>query len=396
MNSKIEKTLELNITHELLSLADSFWWFLQPISLKRYWRPNWRFPLIPSPKSYATGLHINLEGRTGGGYDVCIKSPPIQFQGGKPRLLFMQFKAGIEHPFNSNSESIFYGDPTAPNVHIEFDINSNNKRNQHRLLQDLASKAGNKDAVVYVFPRIVTEEQLVENIGNLIVKTSFISISDIDSKALIKGISIADGNPHKFRTCYNDYSRNEINLLLLLLGEIKNPGKQLGEIFAIRMYRALHSLQSVQMSEFPISKLHIMDAMIRHILYIGLNFSVSFDSIRFYFREYKEFSSRINSIKDSDSLSEEYDPNSRAFEPQIKYSPSESVLAIFRDIFKSLSQYFRWIEQITNFEKAEIPTPPALYTIELSNDENRFAIMEEGDSSIIEDTDLEDITYSLF
>ena len=145
--SKIEKTLELNITHEILSLADSFWWFLQPISLKRYWRPNWSFPFIPTPKSFATGLPINLEGKKGGGYDVCINSP-ANFQGGNPRLLFMQFKAGVEKQFHSDKASVFFGDALKPNIHVEFDFNSNARHNQHQLLKMLATKAGNEDAVV--------------------------------------------------------------------------------------------------------------------------------------------------------------------------------------------------------------------------------------------------------
>lgn len=33
-----EKSLELNITHELLNLADSWHWFLTGIPLWRYWR----------------------------------------------------------------------------------------------------------------------------------------------------------------------------------------------------------------------------------------------------------------------------------------------------------------------------------------------------------------------
>ncbi|MDP1995007.1 MAG: hypothetical protein Q8K40_07150, partial [Ignavibacteria bacterium] len=232
---KIEKTLELNITHELLSLADSFWWFLQPISLKRYWRPHWRFPFMDTPKSFATGLHINLEGKIGGGYDVCINSPS-NFQGGNPRLLFMQFKAGIEKPFNSNPISKFYGDATKPNIHVEFDINSNIKNNQHRLLKELAKGAGNEQAVVYVFPRIVNETQLKQNIGKLLSKTSFVSIADIDAKAAANGVTIDDNNGHKFRTCYNDYSKNEVNFFYFFFGRQLNPGGLLGEIFAIRMF----------------------------------------------------------------------------------------------------------------------------------------------------------------
>lgn len=381
--SKIEKTLELNITHELLSLADSFWWFLQPVSIKHYWRPHWRFPFIQTPKSFATGLHINLEGKKGGGYDVCINSP-ANFQGGNPRLLFMQFKAGVEKPFNTNTSSIFYGNVTNPNIHVEFDINSNKNRNQHKLLKTLAQNAGNKNAVVYVFPRIVNEIQLGQNIGKLLNKTTFLSIDDIDTKAATKGITIDDRNPHNYRTCYNDWNKNEINLLLLLLGKINNPGKYLGEIFAIRMFRGLQSLKKVQVTNYPILKYHIMDAMIRYVLNIGLHFSISFSDISKYLNNYSQFLSRLDYIYEFDNLPQAY---------QIEKTENEFVLEIFNDILNSLSQYFKWIETIQSFEDSQIPDPPAEYTIEVSSNGLRFGL---GEQSNFEVEDLDEISYSLF
>lgn len=376
--SKIEKTLELNITHEILSLADSFWWYLQPISLKRYWRPHWRFPLIPTPKSFATGLHINLEGKTGGGYDVCINSP-ANFQGGNPRLLFMQFKAGVEKPFNSNTASVFHGDANNPNVHVEFDINSNAKKNQHKLLQDLAKSAGNKDAVVYVFPRIVNNDQLQNNIGKLLRKTSFISIAEMDAKAALNNVTIDDGNSHKFRTCYNDYHKNEVNYFFFFFGKPKSPGGLLGEIFSIRMYRALYELKKVQVESYPISRYHIMDAMIRHLLNIGQHFSIPFGTIEKFLREYPNFIGRLDYLYEFEDLPFAYkieEPEANPFEEEI-----------VNDIFKSISKYFNWLNNLKNFVKEEIPIPSSEYTIELNQEGIRFEIEN--------DDELENISYSL-
>lgn len=383
--SKIEKTLELNITHEILSLADGFWWFLQPVSLKRYWRPHWRFPFMATPKSFATGLHINLEGKKGGGYDVCINSPS-NFQGGNPRLLFMQFKAGVEQQFNSDAKSIFYGDTTKPNVHVEFDINSNKNRNQHRLLTDLATSAGNGNAVVYVFPRIVNETQLQNNIGKLLNKTSFISIADIDAKATANKVKIDDGNAHKFRTCYSDFNKSEVNFFFFFFGKPTNPGGQLGEIFAIRMYRALQALKKVQVDNYPISKYHVMDAMIRHILNLGLHFSIPLDNIENFLKDYSEFSNRLDYLYEFDDLPRAY---------QIETSANEFVLDLFKDIIKSLSQYFKWIEQIQNFEGVEIPSPPAEHTIEINSNGIRFELETKGLDEAFNEEDLDEITYSL-
>ncbi len=375
--SKIEKTLELNITHEILSLADSFWLYLQPISLKRYWRPHWRFPLIPTPKSFATGLHINLEGKKGGGYDVCINSP-ANFQGGNPRLLFMQFKAGVEKQFNSNSASIFSGDKQHPNVHVEFDINSNAKNNQHKLLKDLANKAGNKDAVVYVFPRIVNNEQLQKNVGKLLRKTSFISISEMDSKAAANNVTIDDGNPHKFRTCYHDYNKNEVNFFFFFFGKPANPGGLLGEIFSIRMYRALHELKKVQVENYPISRYHIMDAMIRHVLNIGLHFSIPLSIIENFLSQYPNFNQRLNNLYEFEDLPFAYkieEPESNEYEKEI-----------VNDILNSISQYFLWINKFNNFMIDDIPQPTSEYTIEVKQDGIRFEIEK--------DDEIENISYS--
>lgn len=383
--SKIEKTLELNITHEILALADSFWWFLQPVSLKHYWRPHWRFPFIETPKSFATGLHINLEGKKGGGYDVCINSP-ANFQGGNPRLLFMQFKAGVEQPFNSNTKSIFHGDATKPNVHVEFDINSNKKKNQHRLLADLAKNAGNGNAVVYVFPRIVNETQLQSNIGKLLNKTSFISIADIDAKATANKVKIDDGNTHKFRTCYSDFNKSEVNFFFFLFGRPTNPGGQLGEVFAIRMYRALQAFKKVQVDNYPISRYHIMDAMIRHVLNIGLHFSIPLGNIENLLANYSGFNERLEYLYEFDDLPKAY---------QTETTPNEFVLEIFNDIIKSLSQYFKWINQVQYFEGVEVPNPPKEYTIELNSNGIHFEIETNAREAFTEE-DLDEITYSLF
>ena len=383
--AKIEKTLELNITHELLSLADSFWWFLQPISLKKYWRPHWRFPLMQPPKSFATGLHINLEGKKDGGYDVCINSPS-NFQGGNPRLLFMQFKAGTEIKFNSNSASKFYGNKSNPNVHIEFDINKNKNKNQHKLLKELALNAGQKDAVLYVFPRIVSIKQLEQNIGNLTRKSSFISIAEMDKKASENGVNIDDGNAHKFRTCYNDYDKNEVNYFYFFFGREEKPGGLLGELFVIRMYRALMSLKDVQSFDYPISKYHIIDAIIRHVMNIGFYFSIPYLEVLQKFGNSHNFKRRLKFFDRNENQPIGYD---------LKSDSSKHDLRIFNDIFESINQYIDWIEKIDIFNKdIKIPEPPLEYTIEVPDNGLKYEVI--NDNKPFEEEDLKEIFYQLF
>ncbi len=381
---KIEKTLELNITHEILSLADSFWWYLQPISLKKYWRPHWRFPFIQAPKSFATGLHINLEGKKNGGYDVCIHSPS-NFQGGTARLLFMQFKAGIEKQFNDNPKSIFFGDKSHPNIHIEFDLNSNKNHNQHKLLQDISAKAGNKDAAVYVFPHMVNEDQLTENIGKLLTKTSFISVSEIDDKANVYGFKIDDGHSHKLGTSYHDYNNNEVNFFFFFFGKPKEPGGVLGEIFAIRIYRALEVLRQAQLPNFPISKYHIIDALIRHLFNIGIYFSIPIRNLQSSLKEFNVILSRLNFLKEYEELPLPYIVNE-----EINNYFSD----IFQDISNSLLKYLSWLEYLTEFNnKTFIPLPDYKYTIELPLNGIRFALSNEINDIDIDS--LNEISYTI-
>ncbi len=102
-----EKSLESNITHELLNLADSWCWFLTDIPLWRYWRPRYRLPFIKFPKSTSAGFHITTEGKddptgtAGGGFDIRIKA------GIGKHLLFIQFKQGKLQKLSPSPKSIF-------------------------------------------------------------------------------------------------------------------------------------------------------------------------------------------------------------------------------------------------------------------------------------------------
>jgi len=381
--SKIEKTLELNITHEILRLADSFWYFLYSTPLDRHWHPHRRIPIIAPPKTFASGLHINLEGKAGGGYDVCINSP-ANFAGGSPRLLFMQFKAGVEKSFNMNPDSLFYGDITNPKVHVEFDINSNTKNDQHELLQRLAKSVGKQDAVVYVFPRMVNIQQLQDNLGKLLSKTSFISIAEMDIKAAENGVTIADKSVHKFRTCYEDHSKNEVNFFFFIFGAQNKPGGLLGEIFAIRMYRALNLTLENHIYMPVNAKSRIADAMILYILHIGQAFSIPLKDILSFVTDFPYFANRID----------------RYFEPDIfldynlEDRESESMDRVFYDIVSDISPYFAWVELNSSQDiyNDEIPAPPANYTVELNQEGLRLDLDLKGDN-IMED--LEAIFYNL-
>ena len=239
-----EKTMELNVTNELLNLCNSFWWFLKPIALKKYWRPVWRFPTLGLPRYYPVGLDTKSEGanKTTGGWDIKIQMKKVD--GYTPRALFMQFKAGKHYGYCQNKESLFHGNRWVPNPHIGFPINSTNNKDQHEILRNLAKNCPN-DAVLYVLPRISSKEQLEENLGNLIKATSFISIADIDKIAAecTPKVDLGDGESHKFRMDYHQPGRRELNYFYFAFEGPDHQSDLISEIVAIRIEQALTKLK---------------------------------------------------------------------------------------------------------------------------------------------------------
>ncbi len=232
-----EKTLELNITHELLNLADSWYWFLTDIPLWRYWRPRYRLPFLKYPKSAASGFHITAEGKndatgeSGGGYDVRIKS------GIGNHLLFIQFKLGTYVNSSPNLNSIFNIPPVE---HYKFKIN-NTTTNQHFLLKELSKGIGSKtgNAVVYAFPLFGDIDEFESHIGKLIRRTKFISVADIENQASQNNVSINRNQEHSFRICAKDMDRCEVNRFHFQYKGIDRSADLIADVIAIRFRNLL-------------------------------------------------------------------------------------------------------------------------------------------------------------
>jgi lambda repressor-like predicted transcriptional regulator len=209
-----EKSLELNITAELIKLSDSWHWFLLDIPLWRYWKPKYKLPFIKHPKSTAGAFHITTEGKSdptgenGGGYDVRIKA------GVGKHLLFIQYKKGKLITSSPSKKSIFNDKPID---HFKFQINSKST-NQHFLLRELSNGIGAKqnNAVVYAFPLIEDMDELEKHAGNLLRKTKFVSIQDIDNKAYLSKVEFKKGVEHNFRIGKYDMDRCEVNFFFFL------------------------------------------------------------------------------------------------------------------------------------------------------------------------------------
>lgn len=232
-----EKSLELNITHELLNLADSWWWFLTDIPLWRYWRPRYRLPFIKYPRSTSAGLHINTEGKddptgnAGGGFDVRIRS------GIGSHLLFIQFKKG-DYCLNSPGTGSKFD--KSPHDHFVFEINGTST-NQHFTLRSLANGVGSKNgnAVVYAFPLIKDMTDLESNMGKLVRRTKFISIADLDCEASKAKVTFARNQQHNFRVGATDMNRCEVNYFFFGFEGPDRAPELIADIIATRFQKAL-------------------------------------------------------------------------------------------------------------------------------------------------------------
>ncbi len=239
-----EKSLELNITHELLNLADSWSWFLTDIPLWRYWRPRHRLPFFKFPKSTSAGFNPNVEGRTdptgekGGGYDVRIKS------GIGGYLLFIQYKRGDLITNSPDPRSVF---DIAPHDHFVFEFNST-KTNQHFVLKELVNGVGSEDgnAVVYAFPLIADMDDLEKNAGRLIRKTKFISVTDIEAQATQNNVTIARNQHHNFRVGKFDMNKCEVNYYYYAYFGVDRTSEIVTDIICLKFEQTLrHFLKEI-------------------------------------------------------------------------------------------------------------------------------------------------------
>lgn len=196
-----EKTLELNITHEILSIADSFWHshYISAVNphiplFYRAFHPYSRPMMRSFP--YATGLSLQDELKIG--YDVRIDLPPGLTTS---NVMFLQFKLGSHRYYSINKKSSFYR-KRPPHQHVIFHINNNSEKDQHVKLNALASNPGYSDSVLYALPLITNATQFKRHLGRLCQLTTFLTINDIQQMANSKGIIINAGNSHELRINY--------------------------------------------------------------------------------------------------------------------------------------------------------------------------------------------------
>lgn len=240
-----EKTLELNITHEILSLGGLFDYMLkcatQPpwLALPHDWFWQWeRFSL--NRPIFATGLSLSDEKRQG--WDVRID---FDGTGNQPtRALFLQFKAGKHRQFSRDIASEFHGSRSFQSPFCQFGLNNNSSKNQHVVLRGISNVPNFAGAVAYAFPRIPNATALKACAGRLIHVTSFVSIPDIDALAAQGGVVIEVGHEHKYNTSYNPPLVEEICSEPTSLESLPDcTAEVVGDILTAQVYRSMTDIQ---------------------------------------------------------------------------------------------------------------------------------------------------------
>lgn len=277
-----EKTLELNITNELLNLFNGFHWRSSPDMLRRLFRPMtfpFRLPWIHG--AFASGLAAREEGTGGGGWDVKITVP--NGFGDGARALFVQFKKGEHQSPNGDPRSKFQN-----KIHAQFKLDNEGKT-QHKALQGLAAHLKSNhlpnDSVVYGFPRVTTKDQFEKLRGKLLLYTSFLSIDELDQEAKSNGVSIVDGNDHFFKACYRDHQLREIWSSPFALSNTSQTKLFLVELFRYKLSKLWNAIYDARgrSDYFPdivrFNLSFILSAYLGHDQYYSLgNARASFES----------------------------------------------------------------------------------------------------------------------
>lgn len=223
-----EKTLELNITHEIIDNADYLWNALWHIALTQ---DSTNINLRP-PNVYASGLSLRQEEKDG--YDVRIEIPSDYMPA--PRIAFLQFKLGRQYSY-SNLPGTKFGRLSGNNPHITFSINNNSLRNQHMNLLKCAAGSGFPESGIYVFPIYNNEQEVRKFLRSLCLRTIFVSALDIDKNCLSGPIN--EGEIHHIAVGKVNLTPREVRSSPHVVTAENRFGTLMGDIIASRSYRAL-------------------------------------------------------------------------------------------------------------------------------------------------------------
>lgn len=227
-----EKTLELNVTHELLALGQGIWqvlWATRTGSLTG--------TSVIGPPIYAAGL--SLQDELLQGWDVSLDLPAM---GSAPaRIAFLQFKMGKGRKYSRHSDSLFMSPSTPHTEHILFGINNNSEKNQHSRLRRTGQASGVPESAIYALPLFTDEAQVRRSLGGLLANTVFFSVPDVD--AATHHDPIVNGTKREVAISKKDPAIREFRSKPVPFEAQEIGGQLIGEIAAVRLHRALLMLR---------------------------------------------------------------------------------------------------------------------------------------------------------
>ena len=230
-----EKTLELNVTHELLALGQGIWQVLWATKL-------WSLTCgsVIGPPIYAAGL--SLQDELTHGWDVSLDLPPM---GSIPaRIAFLQFKMGKRRKYSRLSGSIFKSPSTKDTEHVLFGINNNSEKNQHSRLRGTGLASGAPESAIYALPLFTDEAQVRRSLGGLLANTVFFSVPDVDAATLHD--PVVDGTERHVAISKEDPAIREFRSKPVTFEANEIGGKLIGEIAALRLHRALSMMRPIR------------------------------------------------------------------------------------------------------------------------------------------------------
>lgn len=227
-----EKTLELNVTHELLALGQGIWHVL--------WAAGpWSLPgaSVIGPPIYAAGL--SLQDELEHGWDVSLDLPPMGATAA--RVAFLQFKMGKRRRYSRYSGSVFVSPSTPDTEHVLFGINNNSEKNQHSRLRGTGQAAGVPESAIYALPLFTDEAEVRRSLGGLLANTVFFSVPDVDLAT--HHDPIVDGTKREVAISKKDPTIREFRSVPVPFEAREIGGQLIGEIAAVRLHRALSMLR---------------------------------------------------------------------------------------------------------------------------------------------------------
>ncbi len=316
-----EKTLELNITHEILNLGVAFF-------ANKYLRGGniifWKEYLAFSfPIEYATGFHINLEGPKGG-YDVALNcSLPGRNEG---KAIFLQYKNPCFKKIQTKSSILFNGNPSCPIPHFQFKINSNGS--QHSQLRRLSRDQDisyNGNYVLYALPMLKNKLDFITKLGQLVRYTKFRSIDNV-ARNQSSPVDLGIGD-HSILICANNQKKVEVKSKSFLFEQKDVSGDVIAEIVTAIIKRNLVLLKKSNDDDIMELNLLIRYLFYDYLLFLINYFELSIDIVEKVFSEIKIDYNEFDQYSKSNQATNEG-----------KIGNRESDIQMFRSIVDRLSR----------------------------------------------------------